>query len=159
MIEILVGPIASGKSTYAVQRAHEGALIINDDSIVNALHANQYGLYDKTLKPLYKQLEMIIISTGIALGRDIIIDRPCCKRKTRARYLEIGHSLEVPVYAVLFGDPDNPPETYAKRRFESDSRGQSLEFWIEVAKRHAKLFEHVNVSEMFDEIRIAPVIL
>jgi hypothetical protein len=38
-MQILVGPIASGKSTFARKRATEGALIINDDALAAILHA------------------------------------------------------------------------------------------------------------------------
>ena len=37
-VEILVGPIASGKSTYLKHRVSQGAITINDDAIVNAVH-------------------------------------------------------------------------------------------------------------------------
>ena len=50
MIKLLVGCIASGKSTYCRNAAKAGTIIINDDDIVNMLHGGQYGLYDKKLK-------------------------------------------------------------------------------------------------------------
>ena len=48
MIYVLVGPIASGKSTYAQKMAVErGALIVNDDSIVTAIQGEN-TLYNKS---------------------------------------------------------------------------------------------------------------
>ena len=32
MIDLLTGPIASGKSTYCIEKAKEGCVIINDDT-------------------------------------------------------------------------------------------------------------------------------
>ena len=45
-IQVLCGMIASGKSTYANNAARSGTICINDDAIVNMLHANNYDLYD-----------------------------------------------------------------------------------------------------------------
>ena len=53
MLELLVGPIASGKSTYSNKAAKEGAIIVNDDAIVTALHGGDHTLYDKALKPRF----------------------------------------------------------------------------------------------------------
>ena len=75
-VEILVGFIASGKSTYSKHRASQGAIVINDDAIVNAVHSNIYELYDKNLKPLYKAVENTILEMALALNRDVVIDRP-----------------------------------------------------------------------------------
>lgn len=150
MIYVLVGPIASGKSTYCKRKAQEGALIVNDDSIVNALHADQYGAYDKDLKPLYKSLEMSIIAYAVAVNRDVVVDRPSYKRTTRRRYIEMAHSIDAEVTAIIF--ENFGPEVHAKRRFESDSRGYTYEGWLRVAKEHESLREPVDVHEGFDHI-------
>lgn len=150
MIYVLVGPIASGKSTYCKKKAQEGALIVNDDSIVNALHADQYGAYDKELKPLYKSLEMSIIAYGVAIGRDVVIDRPSYKKSTRRRYVEMAHSIDAEVTAVVF--ENFGPEVHAKRRFESDSRGYTYDGWLRVAQEHESLREEISTSEGFDHL-------
>ncbi len=43
-VELLVGMIASGKSTYARRRAAEGAIIICDDAVKAALHGVTQGV-------------------------------------------------------------------------------------------------------------------
>lgn len=73
MIEVLCGMIASGKSTYCVKKAKEGYVIVNDDSIVNAVHGGVYALYDKSFKPLYKSIEDHILHTAVAMGKHVII--------------------------------------------------------------------------------------
>ena len=70
-LEVLVGPIASGKSTYCIERAREGAMVINDDAIVNSLHANQYDKWNKKLKPLYKAIENLSITISLVIEVDI----------------------------------------------------------------------------------------
>lgn len=150
MLEILIGPIASGKSTYCGQRAKDGAIIINDDAIVTMIHGGHYELYSKELKPLYKIVENTILQTAIHMGRDVIIDRPNYSRSMRRRYIGLAKSLDTQVIAILFERSD--PLTHAHRRFKSDPRSNTLEHWIEAANRHESLFEIPSLEEGFDDI-------
>ena len=151
MLEILIGPIASGKSSYCSQEARKGAIILNDDAIVTALHGGDYSLYDKKLKPLYKSIENSIVCTSLAMEKRIIIDRPNYSIAMRKRYIAIAKSFDVKVKFVVF--KRESPEIHAKRRFESDSRGLSLDHWIRAANYHDKLFDLPNKEiELFDEI-------
>lgn len=150
MIYLLVGPIASGKSTYSREQARKGALIINDDAIVDALHAGIQTLYSKDIKLLYKQLEMVIMTTGVALGKDIVIDRPSYKKATRARYVQMAKAIDHPITAVIF--PNMGPEVHAERRFKSDPRGYDQKWWTRVAKEHQDNWQDVEESEGFDDI-------
>ena len=150
VIEVLVGPIASGKSTYSEGRAYEGAIIVNDDSIVKALHAGEYTLYNTKLKPLYKLIETQIIYSSISLGKEVVIDRTNLSRETRKRYISIAKSLDTEVNAIIFSD--HGPEHHAKQRFRSDGRGYSYEAWLEVAKKHGRNTDPVFYSEGFDKI-------
>lgn len=135
-LEILQGMIASGKSSYCKKRALEGAIIVNDDSIVTSIHGGNYKLYNKELKPLYKAVESAMIHTAIAMGRDVVIDRTGFSISQRRRYIGIGKSLGVQVAVIVF--PKEEPIVHAKRRFESESRGHTLEQWVEAAEHHAK---------------------
>jgi predicted kinase len=139
-IYVLVGMIASGKSTYCLNAAKQGAIIVNDDAIVNMIHADEYTLYDKKLKILYKTLENTIISLGIALGRKIIIDRGLnVSRKARQRWVALANSFDVECEAIVF--PKDTVEVHAQRRFESSNRGHSYEYWLDVATEHNKQYE------------------
>jgi len=149
-VYILVGAIASGKTTFAKKKAKEGMIIINDDSIVNMLHCNNYKLYSEYLKPLYKSIENIALQMAIALGRDVIIDRPNYSKGMRRRYIAIAKSLDAKVAFVIF--PKRTNEVHAERRVASDGRGFLYEDWLEVAKRHDELFEQVSLDEGADEI-------
>jgi predicted kinase len=149
-LELLVGPIASGKSTYCRQAAKEGAIIVNDDSIVHAIHAHDYQLYEETLKPLYKSIENNIITMALTMGRRVVIDRPNHSIAMRRRYIGLAHSFDTPVRLVMF--ERYSPEVHGERRFKSDSRGNSLECWIAIAKTHDSLYETPNQEvEHFDE--------
>lgn len=150
MIELLFGMMASGKSTYARRRAEQGAVVVNDDSIVMALGGGDYSLYRKSWKPLYKSVEMHIVCTAVAMGHDVIIDRPNLTRATRARFIALARALEVPPVCVCF--PVEHPEVHAQRRFDTDGRGLSLEQWQAAAVRHSLTIETPSLAEDLDNI-------
>jgi predicted kinase len=151
MIELLIGPIASGKSTYSLKRAREGALIINDDAIVQAVHGGDYRLYDKNLKPLYKHIELSIMSLAESFDRDVVIDRPNLKADTRRRYIQIAKSLDIKdIRGIIFKNCG--PEEHARRRFFSNNRGNTFDQWLVIAKHHDTIFERPDISEGFSSI-------
>jgi len=151
MIEVLVGAIASGKSTYANKRATDGWIVMNDDAIVNAVHNGIYTLYNESLKPLYKSVEDHILHMAVAMGRDVVIDRGLdINDKSRARWIAIGHALDVPVHAVVF--EVFAPEIHARRRADSDTRGHSYDYWLMVANKHAARYIKPSLNEGFDAV-------
>lgn len=155
MIELLCGTISAGKSTWSKNRAKEGYIIINDDAIVNAVHSNIYTLYSENLKPLYKSVECHILHMAIAMGFDVVVDKGLSlSAASRQRWISIGRSLDVPVHAVEF--EMFSAETHAKRRFEDDSRGHTLEYWTAVAERHISIYEKPTVDEGFDTVIMKP---
>lgn len=155
MLEILIGNIASGKSTYCKEKAKYGCLIINDDDIVNMLHAHQYQLYSEKYKPVYKSIENAAISSALSLGIHVIVDRGInLTKKSRRRFIGLAHSLDTKVIAVVF--PFLSPETHANRRYYSDSRGHDYQSWLEAAKRMQQEYEIPTFDEGFDEIVFLP---
>jgi predicted kinase len=151
MIEVLCGFISSGKSTWAKQRAREGWVILNDDAIVNAVHGGDYTLYNESWKPLYKGVEDQILHLAVAMGKNVLVDRGVdVRRASRARWIALGRSLDVEVIAVVF--QVFRPEVHAQRRFESDPRGLSQEYWLKVARNHAGQYERATLDEGFASI-------
>jgi len=150
-IYVLVGCIASGKGTYCKQAAKHGKIILNDDSIVNMLHGDDYTLYDKGLKLLYKSIENSIISLGLCAGRTIIVDRGLnVSKQGRKRWLALAKSFDVECHAIVL--PKDTPEIHAERRFKSDSRGYSYDYWLRVATHHDSIYSEPTIEEGFDEI-------
>lgn len=149
MIELLVGMIASGKSTYCKRRAAEGAIITNDDNIVKLVHGDDYTLYNKRLKPLYKLIETAIIHYGVSHGFDVVVDRTNLDKKMRARYIGIAQSLDTDIVAVVF--PVEQPKVHVERRMR-DARGLTREKWMEAATAHFKRYEPVELTEGFKRI-------
>ena len=150
-VEVLVGNIASGKSTYCKQRVQEGALVVNDDAIVNAVHSNDYTLYDVKLKPLYKAVENQIVISAITLGRDVLIDRGLnLTPKSRRRWIGLAHSMDVDCRCVVFKFEE--PAVHANRRKQHDLRGHTYEYWLEVAEKFNNKHVSPTVKEGFDKI-------
>lgn len=153
VVHCLVGMISSGKSTYASNAAKEGFVVVNDDSLVTAVHGGDYGLYDKTLKPIYKSVGISILTHALSLGRSVVIDTGSRNRTTRARWVSLAKALDVPIFAICFDVQS--PVVHAKRRWEVDARGYTYEKWLEVAIRHSEEFEMVNDDEGFNTIVLA----
>jgi predicted kinase len=151
-LEILCGPIASGKSTYCRQVAEKGAIIISDDAIVTALHGGLYGQYRESLKPLYKSVENMAIQMGLSMGLLVVVDRPNYSRAMRRRYIGLAKSLDAQVEIVMMRREQ--PEVHAARRQKSDSRGCTYQGWVEAAQMHEELYEPpCQATEGFDSLK------
>lgn len=143
--------IASGKSTYSSNAAKEGWLVINDDAIVNMVHADDYTLYDKGLKLLYKNVEHAILFTGLSLGRNVLVDRGVgISLAGRKRYLALAAALDTEIECVTIASEG--AETHALRRFQTDNRGHSLDYWLKVAKYHESIWADPTLEEGFSRI-------
>lgn len=150
MVVLLVGMIASGKSSFVKTLAERGNIIINDDSLVMGCHGGNYTLYRKDYKSIYKAAELSIMTSALANKIDVVVDRPNMKVATRRRYIGIAQMFDQPIVVVTF--PRHEPLVHAERRFNSDSRGLSLEYWIRVAESHANEWQEPKFSEGFDNI-------
>lgn len=148
-IEILIGCVGAGKSTYAKYRAYQGAIIVNDDALVMAMHAGTYNLYKKGLKPLYKAVENTILQTALIMGKDVIIDRPNYSKQMRSRYISIARSLDCRVHILVF--PEYAPEVHVARRMESNARGMDYDAWMAVFMAHKDNYTKPTIDEA-DEI-------
>lgn len=150
-LEVLVGMIGSGKSTYARHRASAGAVVVCHDSIVQTLHPG--AKYNSLLKPAYHALEYVAAKTAILCGNRVVIDRTNLTRASRERWIELGKELECRVVAIKFPVSEFI-EDHAERRFKDDPRGLSLGAWTQIAMDHARQAERSPLSERegFDAI-------
>lgn len=124
---------------------------MNDDAIVNMLHADDYKLYDKYLKILYKTLENDVVSLGLCIGRTVLVDRGLnVSRKGRQRWVALARSFDVPCEAIVFSK--DTPDVHAMRRFKSNARGHPIGYWLNVANEHNKIYSEPTLEEGFDKI-------
>ena len=148
-IKLIIGPIASYKSTLTKRFALAGDIIVNDDAITTAVHGGDYTLYDSKLKPLYKSVEHQIISMALSMGRNVVIDRPNFRASTRRRYIELARSFDMVTIGYIMTRCS--PEVHAERRAKSDVRGHTMEYWLGVAKAHDALWQEPQIDEGFEK--------
>lgn len=134
MIEILVGMIASGKTTYARRRAKEGAVVISHDDLTEMLH--QEYIYHQHLKPFYRDCMLALADAAASRNMDVVIDRTHLTRESRAVWADHAKRRGLRAVAVVF--PAGPAHVHAARRFDSDARGRSYLEWHGVAVHHAE---------------------
>jgi len=131
--------------------ARDGAIVVSDDAIVSAVHGGIYELYSKKLKPLYKGVETSALFLATAIGRDVVVDRGLnMSRNSRARWVAIARSLDIQSQAICF--KNEGPTVHAKRRYQSDSRGCTYEYWLDVTNTHNDKYEEPEYDEGFDSI-------
>jgi hypothetical protein len=159
-VEVLIGMIASGKSTYARKRADEGALVISHDDLTEMLHARYR--YEPGLRELYRDMEEVLAIRALMHSKDVVIDRTHLTKESRERWIRFVRDRvnsrfpsppsAVEIVAVVF--PMESPGEHASRRFEADSRGRPFEEWLNVVVRHANqaYVEPIDDSEGFDRI-------
>ena len=147
----LVGMIASGKSSYCKNAAKAGQIIVNDDAIVNMIHADDYTLYDKNLKLLYKSIENHIIATALSMGKSVVVDRGLnVSENGRKRWVALAQSFDVFCEAIVF--KNEGVEAHANRRANSDARGHDYNYWMMVASHHQTVYKHPAFCEGFSKI-------
>ncbi len=117
-VEVLVGVTASGKSTYARQRAKRGAMVVCLDDLVSGLHPGRDHPYESSLSEIYQGMERAIAVHALMAGRRVVVDRTNLTRAARDRWLELAEQMRVPIVAVRF--PMEDPLVHARRRFNSD---------------------------------------
>jgi hypothetical protein len=157
-LEVLIGMIGSGKSTYARSRAAEGAMIVCHDDLTEMLHG-QYR-YEPGLKPVYRNMMIDLAWHALMEGRDVVVDRTHLTRESRALWVETvgswnGRHIRPRADLIAVTFPVENPLTHAGRRYYSDPRGRTLDTWREVAEHHYRqwLAEPLNwPAEGFDGV-------
>ena len=153
IMEILCGMIASGKSTYAAQRALDGALVANDDALCQAVHGGHYAEFVSKQKGLHEELMRAIVAEAFNREKDVIIDsgrngsRQACKS-----WVRLGEACGFRVIARV-----SRRESYlehAARRHQHDDRGVSYAEWRRIARHHEETWEEPSLDEGFDEIHV-----
>lgn len=131
VLEILIGNIASGKSSWTKPRASQGWITVNHDSLVRSMHGGNYD-WERQIPGLKTSLGVLIVETAGAQGRSVVIDNTNRTSSGRLPFVAAAKRAGMKVRAILF--PRSSPETHARRRFEADARGMSYDYWLEVAR-------------------------
>lgn len=133
-LEVLCGMIGSGKTTYARQRAADGAVVVCHDDIVKTFTPGKS--YDPVLAEMCHAIEDAAVAAAVKAGRRVVIDRTNTRERSRFRWLGMAKDLGVPAALVVF--PMENHAVHAKRRFDHDPQGLTLDVWLKVAGGHAR---------------------
>lgn len=152
MVELLVGNIASGKSSSTRHRAAEGWITVNHDSLVRSMHGGEYAWEDQ-VPGLKTELGLLILKKAAEQGHSVVVDNTNRGRSHRAPFVAAARRSGMKVRAILF--PSSPPEIHARRRFDSDPRGRSIDYWLEVARLVEEKSERPGADEV-DELVVLP---
>lgn len=124
MVDLLIGNIASGKSTYARQRVREGWFVVNGDAIMNMLLADQYRYQNLVVCLMQLKAKFLVEA-----HEDVVIDSSWnVAAEARIMWQQLFPNL----VEIVF--PREAPEVHAKRRMEHDPRGGTYDMWLEVAQ-------------------------
>lgn len=160
-IQLLIGMIGSGKSTYARRRADEGAIVVCHDDLTQMLHARYR--YEAGLKAMYRRMEESLVVAAAISGKDVVIDRTHLTAESRRRWIGLRWWLDRELMgvsdheidsfeAVIF--PFSTAYEHACRRYAADSRGRPFSEWLKVALHHEEQWhkEPISHDEGFDRI-------
>lgn len=152
ILELLIGNIASGKSSWTRPRTAAGWITVNHDSLVRSMHGGRYD-WERQVPGLKTELGVLIVGAAGAAGRSVVVDNTNRSRNDRQPFIEAARRSGLRVRAVLF--PKASPETHARRRFQSDARDMSYDYWLEVARLVERDWEPPGDEEV-DELICLP---
>lgn len=142
MVTVLIGFPASGKSTYAVDKALDGATVLSSDKIREELYGDEsvQGNPAKVFSILYGKMEEAI-NDG---AEHIIIDATNINKRDRAKAIEIAKGGNHIVRAVVM---DTPIAECIRR---NDARERKVPDFV--FDRMLRKYEEPTLSEGFDII-------
>lgn len=152
MIEVLIGNISSGKTSYARHRALQSALII-DESFIFSLHAGLRQMVTKNNNLLYRNLEYQIISFALSNNKDVIIDKCNFSSLLRERYIRIAKGFDTDIVGIVF--PRENPNIHSERKIKYNKEGYDEAYWKKVAELINKKYESPSLAEGFNCIMCA----
>lgn len=96
---VLVGPPASGKSTWA-KRNGRGAVHVSQDDLIDAISPDGF---DHIYRPVYRAAEDAVARAALEHGNTVIVDRTNRTRAHRCRWLAIARDADCAAIAVTMG--------------------------------------------------------
>ena len=147
-VSILVGNIASGKSTWTDQ--YPNAFILSKDKL-----RYDYGGGEYVFNPYLEEIidSVIKLSYDAVLyqqNQHIIIDETNMTKNTRAFYITLAKKYGYVVEIVVF--PDLGEDGHVKRRLRNNHGNINEETWRMVYKEKKARYEPPSFTEGFDKI-------
>ncbi len=139
----MVGIPGSGKSTWAYRNAHNDAIVVSQDDLIDAITPSGF-VY--SARPIYAAAEEAIAKTALRAGRVVIVDRTNRTRALRKRWIAIAQEAQCAVVAVMMSAD---VETCRSR---NHARSGSQRVCKERMERMIRVFEPPDLEEGFDAI-------
>ncbi len=148
---MLVGNIGCGKSFLAKKLAKKGAMIVNSDSLLRAVHGGEY-LYYSEMKDFYHNIEETILVDALRRSKTVVVDRTNISIEERKRFIFLADKYEATSIAYDFGPGQ---EEHLIRRLR-EPQGLPERVWRNVFNVINSKYEKPTIEEGFAEIRIPP---
>lgn len=148
-IQILIGNIGSGKTTYCKQKAKEGYLIISKDDVRYSIGAGKYIFNPNLEHAIDCSIKTKIFWMGFE-DVNLIIDETNMDIETRQWYIHNAKLRDAKIIGVVF--PKISKNESVKRRLSSNHGNTSKETWEEVWERKNEIYEEPTKDEGFNEI-------
>ena len=145
---MLIGNVGCGKSFLASKLAQLGNAVVSMDALYPMFNGGHSADYDSAKKPIYHATEDAAIESALASGLSVVIDRTNINRKTRQRFMDLGHKYAAQVVAYNWG-PGTEADLQRRCR---ETRNSSLKTWAKVFKSMQEAYEAPTPEEGFAEI-------
>lgn len=148
-IQILVGNIGAGKSTFCKQKVKEGYVILSKDDIRYSIGAGDY-IFNLEYEPIIHSIAMSMAINFMAIGVNVIIDETNMDKASRYHYLHFATTYGYKKTAIVFKKLSMKESV--RRRLQSNHGKTAKAVWEEVWKRKNSAYERPNKKEGFDKI-------
>lgn len=147
---VLVGNIASGKTTLAKEYVDKGYVCITRDGLRYSIGCGNY-IFNLKYEPVVFKTELFLLEEFMKLGINIIIDEVGINNSHRARYLALATYYKYKTTAMIL--PEITKEEALRRRAKQNTHGnQSTKVWDKVWDKFNAAYHRPSKEEGFDRV-------
>jgi len=146
---VLVGNIASGKTTYARTLVKKGFISVYRDGLRYSIGSGNY-VFNKKIEPIIADLHLHCLKTFLSSGYNIVVDETNVTKALRARYITAGKKNKYKIECHIL--PTIPVKEAIKRRMKDNFGGYSVSTWRRIYHMFSDRYEAPVISEGFDRV-------
>ena len=141
---LLIGNIASGKTTETLKLVKEGYRVISRDAIRYMVGAGNY-IFDIDLEPTIKRSTLALLEEFLKDEINIVYDEVNVSKKLREPTIKLAKKYGYEVYALIL--PRVSKEESVNRRLKDNHGETSKDVWEIVWENFDKLYEEPTKEE------------
>jgi predicted kinase len=146
---LLIGNIASGKSTKAKELAKQGYTIISRDAIRYMIGAGEY-IFNPDLEPTIKKATHELLKKFLEDDVRVVYDETNVNQALRSSTIEIAKEYGYKVIAVVM--PRLSKRKSVNRRVKDPHGSDDRDIWNMVWTNFDSIYEEPTIEEGIDEI-------